>query len=102
MLSTWTLEKFKPHLGDTFTVSPSPGESFALVLKEAEHLKMAEVPREKDPPRKPFALHFEGPLSPILPQRTYSFAHPAFGDFAIFIVPIGPRDGGMIYEAIFT
>jgi hypothetical protein len=102
MLSTWTLEILKPHLGDTFTVSNSPGESFALVLKEAEHLKMEEVPTEKDPPRKPFALHFQGPISPILPQHTYSFAHPALGAFEMFIVPIGPRDRGMIYEAIFT
>jgi hypothetical protein len=102
MLSNWTLEKFKPHLGDTFAVSPLPGESVALVLKEAELLNMPEVPREKDPPRKPFALHFGGPLSPILPQRIYSFSHPALGDFEMFIVPIGPREGGMIYEAIFT
>ena len=34
------------------------------------------------------------------PQRTLE--HDAMGSFDLFLVPLGPRDGGMMYEAVFT
>ena len=45
---------------------------------------------------------FRGPLAPVMPQRIYPLAHETLGSLELFIVPIGPRDGGMVYEAIFT
>jgi hypothetical protein len=38
----------------------------------------------------------------VLPQRTYDFRNERLGSFELFIVPIGPEDGAMRYEAVFT
>jgi hypothetical protein len=35
-------------------------------------------------------------------QRIYRVEHDAMGPCDLFLVPIGPRDGGMQYQAIFT
>lgn len=52
--------------------------------------------------REPFSLIFRGPKNPVLPQRIYQIDFGALGAFDIFIVPVGPDDGGMLYEAIFN
>lgn len=52
--------------------------------------------------REPFALLFRGPKAPVLPQRIYQFDFEDLGSVEIFIVPIGPDDSGMRYEAIFA
>ena len=53
--------------------------------------------------RQPFSLLFLGPPSDhYLPQRTYRLAHAQMGDLDIFLVPLGPVDRRMQYEAIFT
>jgi hypothetical protein len=38
----------------------------------------------------------------ILPQRIYRIEHDAVGEHDLFIVPIGPGRGGLLYEVIFT
>ena len=38
----------------------------------------------------------------MMPQRIYPLVHETLGSLELFIVPIGPREGGMVYEAIFT
>ena len=52
--------------------------------------------------RVPFSLLFRGPLEPVLPQHLYSLANDHIGIVEIFIVPIGPDDEGMRYEAVFS
>jgi hypothetical protein len=52
--------------------------------------------------RAPFSIVFRGPATPILPQRIYRLEHPAIGSFDLFLVPIGPDERGLRYEAIFT
>jgi hypothetical protein len=52
--------------------------------------------------RLPFSIVFLGPLEPVLPQRIYRFEHEALGTFELFIVPIGPDESGMRYEAVFS
>ena len=51
--------------------------------------------------RQPFHLIFRGPPSSPLPQRIYALKHGAFG-LEIFLVPIGPDDRGLCYQAIFS
>jgi len=51
--------------------------------------------------REPFCLVFRGPGAPVLPQRTYKIESSHLGTLEIFIVPIGPDELGMKYEAIF-
>jgi hypothetical protein len=52
--------------------------------------------------REPFSLVFRGPKNPVLPQRIYQIDFGALGAFDIFIVPVGPDDRGMRYEAVFN
>ena len=52
--------------------------------------------------RRPFSLIYRGPLSPILPQKIYPVEHPELGTLELFLVPVGPEQGGMRYEAVFT
>jgi Domain of unknown function (DUF6916) len=52
--------------------------------------------------RLPFSLFYRGPLTPVLPQRIYPVEHPGLGILELFLVPVGPDDGAMCYEAVFT
>jgi hypothetical protein len=52
--------------------------------------------------RRPFSLLFLGPPQPVLPQRIYRLDHPRLGALEIFLVPLGPENQKMRYEAIFT
>jgi len=52
--------------------------------------------------RQPFSIVFRGPRQILLPQRIYRMEHGAIGAFELFLVPIGPDQEGMLYEAIFT
>jgi len=45
---------------------------------------------------------FKGPASPLLQQGTYVLLHAGMGQVALFLVPLGPQSGGMVYEAVFT
>ena len=49
-----------------------------------------------------FSLEFVSPAGPVLPQAIYALDHSALGSLAIFLVPIGRTQDGVIYEAIFT
>ncbi|RIK45254.1 MAG: hypothetical protein DCC58_06960 [Chloroflexi bacterium] len=97
VLETCTAETFQPLLDDLFTVAAGAGLGVPL--------RLVQVSRAQGSPaggRAPFRLLFLGPLAPVLPQRTYPFSHPALEPFSIFIVPLGPSDGGMRYEAVFS
>ena len=53
--------------------------------------------------RLPFSLHFLGPVSSqYLLQNTYQLEHPEMGALDIFLVPLGPEEGRMRSEAIFS
>ena len=50
-----------------------------------------------------FSLFFTGDASQPLRQNTYFFEHASMGRFAMFIVPVGPRnESRCLYEAIFN
>ena len=48
------------------------------------------------------AALFRGPMTPLLPQRIYPLEHAQLGVFELFLVPIGPDQHGMCYEAVFA
>jgi hypothetical protein len=82
------------RLHETFTLGA--GASFVkLTLVEVEELGQSLS-------RQAFSLRFLGPAQPVLPQATYRLDHPALGALEIFLVPLGPKSGGMRYEAVFT
>jgi hypothetical protein len=97
MLDTLTLETFAPRIGDRFQISAGEGPTIDATLIEA-----APLGASARGGRQPFSIVFLGPRSPVWPQRIYRVDHEALGSCDLFLVPIGPRDGGMQYQAVFT
>lgn len=94
---------------DSSTFSERHGETFRVLCDDGSTLDLELVsvtpglvpPNDARRERVPFSVLFVGPLEPILPQRMYPFEHDELGAFDLFIVPLGPDDGRMQYEAVF-
>jgi hypothetical protein len=98
-----TRAAFAPHVGGTFRVHLDAARHVDVELVEVKPLGTARVATSPAAPtREPFALYFKGAADLRLPQLTYRVEHPQLGRCDIFMVAIGPGQGGMIYEAIFT
>ena len=103
MLERLTLPHFATGVGVDFRVEGF--DQVTLVLREARASGAAAHPRGESAAaarREPFELMFEGPKSPILPQRIYRLESALMESLEIFIVPIGPYRGGIGYQAIFN
>lgn len=99
--SSFTLGVFEACIGQPFRIALSDGE-IELSLAEAKSI-VAGRAEPAAGERKPFSLLFRGgPPDRYLPQATYSLEHAALGALPIFLVPLGPDQQGMRYEAIFT
>jgi hypothetical protein len=98
MSDNLTCEAFSPHVGETFRLSVESGDGLDLELVEAEFCKTQDSTSD----RKPFALVFRGPPEPCLQQQIFSLDHDKMGTLDIFLVPIGPDEKGMRYEAVFS
>ncbi len=94
MLETLTKELWVECLNDGFIIAGS----IEMELVEVNTLGHKH-PRAE---REPFSLVFRGPKAPVLIQKIYPVAHQSFGALELFLVPIGPDQVGMRYEAIFT
>ncbi len=94
---------------DASTFSGRVGERFRVVCDDGLTLDLELVsvmpglahPGDARRRRAPFSIVFHGPLDPVLPQRMYRFEHVELESFDLFIVPIGPDDEHMQYEAVF-
>lgn len=78
---------FRPHLGDTFSVS---GQA-------VRRLKLVGVRNRGD---RAFSLYFEGDAG--LAQGTYPLRHATLGRFDLFVVPGQVSSGIAGYEAAFN
>jgi hypothetical protein len=109
MLDKLTSEDFAPHLHQTFTLSLGPwgqphdpaahGAPRMLELIAVDDLgsELAEASAR----RRQFSLIFRDQATGHLPQRIYSIEHPTLGWLDLFLVPIGPDQAGMRYQAVF-
>jgi hypothetical protein len=103
MLDTFTVEKFAPHVGDTFQVFYNDTSAVELTLGSATELGNESAKEwSVTSGRAPFALVFIGSSQFLLGQGMYRFEHAKMEPFVIFLVPTGPNEQGMQYEAIFT
>lgn len=93
-LADLTVDDFSARLSDAFTVK-GHNASLQLVLSGIEKFGMSQR-------RQAFSLRFMGPAQPVLPQSIYRLENATMGVMDIFLVPLGPQDGGMRYEAVFT
>ena len=90
-----------PHLNETFHIELEGSKRVEVELIKVRELGAGRSEEGETPPRrKPFSILFRGPRDTVLPQKIYRFTHSQMAPFDLFIVPIGPDQSGMIYEAI--
>jgi hypothetical protein len=94
VLEDFRVGTFSGHLGNSFRVYPDDSSTLDLELVSATELG--------DGSGRPFSIVFRGPRDALLPQRTCRMEHEEIGAFDIFLVPIGPVEDGLLYEAIFN
>jgi len=98
-LDTLDLGDFAAHVGSAFGLRLPDGTALALVLMEATaHPYLPPQPGR----RRGFSLVLRSELPGALPQGIYRLEHEVAGTMELFLVPIGPREGGMCYEAVFN
>ena len=96
MLEDFSVATFRDRLGETFRLRDESGATLDLVLIDTRGLPSHSGVRE------PFSVVFRAPARPVLDQMIRRLQHPELGAFELFLVPIGPDDLGMRYEAVFT
>lgn len=94
MLEDFEVGTFSGHIGDDFRIHPEDSSPLEVELISATGLG--------ESPGRPFSIVFRGPKDILLPQRIYRMEHTEIGSFEIFLVPIGPDEKGLRYEAIFN
>ena len=98
MLESFTGATFQTRLGEPFRIHGGGSSPVDVVLVEVSE---AAAPW-REGRRAPFAIVFRGPLAPVLPQRIYTMDNADLGSFDLFLVPLGPDEQGMRYEAVFS
>jgi GNAT superfamily N-acetyltransferase len=109
MLDTLRGADFAPLLNQKFRIYPDVLLSQDADLDRSPYLEieLIEVSEwgpeaEANGGRRPFSLLFQEPNGTLLPQRIYTIAHEALGPLDLFLVPLGPKPGGMRFQVIFT
>lgn len=103
MLDTLTIDTFQPHLGGLFTLVVDKGEGDPVRIP----LKLTEVSpwgpeASKGRSRVPFSLVFHTVAQAVVPQAIYRVESDTMEPMELFLVPLGPDERGMRYEAVFT
>ncbi|HXO10497.1 MAG TPA: hypothetical protein VN880_20805 [Solirubrobacteraceae bacterium] len=93
-LDALTAEDFRTHTGTAFRLAD---ESVECELIEVTGQQASARPGS----RAAFSVVLRGPRQPVLEQRIRRLEHDEMGVLEMFLVPIGPDDAGMLYEAVF-
>ncbi len=105
MLEKLTMQDFSNHLNHTFQFQIKAGDGKPVQGSlEAELIEVSRLgeKQETEDQRQSFSVIFRGPGEPVLPQQVYSLEHKGLGKLDLFLVPLGPDEGGILYEAVFT
>jgi hypothetical protein len=83
------------------------GQPFTLVYDGSSHpLTLISVDKFTNSAAtgvpEAFSIVFRGNSDLVLEQQIYCINNDTLGDMDLFIVPIGPDDKGMRYEAVFS
>jgi hypothetical protein len=103
-IASFALSDFVPHVGTMFHVAWG-GRTISLTLVLATALPSPRgTPAGLAFRAEPFQLQFLEAAHWTLPQQIHDFNHAVFGEFQLFIVPIGPNPDktGFLYQAVFT
>lgn len=98
-LGDWSVELLSPLSGTVFEAT--------VEGRDSENLELIAICPGSEPAvpggRIPFSLTFRSSRKDVhFPQGCRSLRHPALGRAEVFLVPIGPDDAGMRYEAVFS
>ncbi len=94
---------FAAYLNQPFTLQLEALPPILLQLRAVQNLERNHIYAETAPTAiapEPFAVVFNGPLRPILPQQIYQVLHPRLGKLNLLFTPIGPNGSSMQYKAI--
>ena len=98
-LEPLNLSDFSPHLYSQFSLYYDE-ENQPLTL---DLIEICELSTERlGDLGQSFSLVFRHQSDTAIPQKIYQLKHDRMGDLNIFLVPIGPDQKGMRYEAIFN
>jgi hypothetical protein len=103
MIEGFTSRTFTPLLGEHFEVTPATDEPVDLVLARCD--ETGQVPTHAPGStghRVPFSLLFHAPDGRLVAQQTCTVRYAGLGEFSLFLVPLGPDERGMRYEAVFA
>ena len=96
-LEKLTIEDFRDRVGEAFAATAGE-RRLTLTLRRVDALPALEGHKGRDP----FSLEFTDPEPHHVPQQTVAVEHEDLGAFDLFVVPLGPGENGMRYEAVFT
>lgn len=94
---------FSGHVGERFEIAPADGAPFQATLTsctETPHGVPEDWQREVG--RVPFALLFHGDPPVPVRQQICALTHDELGSFELFLVPLGPDERGMRFEAVIS
>ena len=107
-LVTVSPDDFRPYIGQTFTVATDAGP-LALTLDNVKIFEgstirdnRVEVAGRLHPPRKAFALTFEGPRDPVLAPAMHALTHATLGAITLFVSPFRQDQDCTLYESVFN
>ena len=90
-------------MGDHFEVTPQQGDPFEAVLSSCEETTYGSPGDWRQTTRRvPLSPLVHGPAEGAVGQQTCGFRHAQLGAFDLFIVPPGPDERGMRYEAVIS
>ena len=93
-------DDFLGRRGETFRLHSPDGAQDVVLIEVTPLGAVTEAPTGR---QGAFSLVFRGaPGVGHVPQAIYCLEHDELGSLEVFLVPIGPRDGGMCYEAVFN
>lgn len=102
MLERLTTATFAPLVGQVFRAVPAQGDPLDLVLSSCEEAGFAVPAGLGAVDRTPFSLLFHAADGRHAPQQIFTVQHPELGELPLFLVPLGPDERGMRYEAVIS
>lgn len=91
-----THQNFESILGETIDLEA--GESCFQAKVDSVKL-LRQNPGQQ---RQPFSVELLADCVDNHAQQVYKLSHPALGELSLFVVPLGPEKGGMLYQVVFN
>jgi uncharacterized protein DUF6916 len=102
VLESLEVTTFTGRVGELFRVVIDDTTTLATRLIEVTSAPGTDGGATRAGRRTPFSLVFRSAPGATLPQCIYRLHHDGLGALDLFLVPIGPDEEGMRYEAVFS